>query len=57
MRQHGDTYGVLVINNTNGPCTYASKHGCDVLILPKGSTMVVWWPGGHNEIYSGRAAL
>jgi hypothetical protein len=59
MRQHGDTYGVLVINNTNGPCGYASKQGCDVLIeliLPKGSAMVVWWPGGHNEIYSGKAA-
>ncbi len=46
MRRDGDTYAVLVINSA--PCTYASGIGCirtSALILPKGSTMVVWWPG------------
>lgn len=45
MREDGDTYGVLVINSP--PCTYASGIGClrsSALILPKGSTMIVWWP-------------
>lgn len=58
MRRDGETYGVLVINNPKGPCDYASGPGCDTvmeLILPKGSEIVVWWPGGHHDIYSGRA--
>lgn len=46
MQREGDTYGVLVINSA--PCTYAFGIGCiraSALILPKGSTVVVWWPG------------
>lgn len=49
-------FGVLVINNS--PCTYASGVGCDVamtLILPIGSSIVVWWPGGHKT-FDGTAA-
>src|SRR6266568_1295027 len=52
MRHNEDTYGVLVIHNDEGPCTWASGPGCVALIdliLPKGSTMVLWWPGGHHE--------
>jgi hypothetical protein len=58
MRNAGDTYGVVVINNPRGPCEYASGPGCDVvmeLILPKGSEIVVWWPGGRHDIYLGEA--
>jgi hypothetical protein len=57
MRHDTHVYGVLVINNSDGPCTWASGPGCVgliELILPKGSTMVVWWPGGHHEIFSGK---
>jgi SCP1.201-like deaminase len=57
MRDTGQTYGVLVINNPDGPCGYASGIGCTAaieLILPKGSTMVVWWPRGHQS-YPGKA--
>lgn len=49
MRDAGQTFGVLVINNRTGPCTYASAIGCGAAmrkILPSGSTLVVWWPGG-----------
>jgi hypothetical protein len=58
MHHDRHAYGVLVINNDEGPCTWASGPGCVALIeliLPKGSTMVVWWPGGHHEAFSGRA--
>jgi SCP1.201-like deaminase len=58
MRHDGDSYGVLVINNPDGPCPYVSDIGCEVamrLILPKGSTLVVWWPGGKSEVYEGTA--
>ena len=58
MRNNGDAYGVLVINNPDGPCRYASgPGGCDMaiqLILPVGSTIVVWWPGGNHKEYAGR---
>jgi hypothetical protein len=56
MRYAEDRYGVLVINNPAGPCPYASNIGCENamrLILPKGSTIVVWWPGGHHREYGG----
>jgi hypothetical protein len=49
MREANMKFGVLVINKS--PCTYASGVGCGVamtLILPAGSTIVVWWPGGHK---------
>lgn len=58
MRESSLTFGVLLINNPGGPCTYASGQGCDVimqLILPKGSTIVVWWPAGGHQTYQGRA--
>ena len=57
LRTAEQARGVLVINNPEGPCGYASGIGCVAaieLILPKGSTMVVWWPQGH-QIYTGRA--
>lgn len=47
MRDAEQTTGVLVINNPDGPCTYVSGAGCLTairLILPKGSSLVVWWP-------------
>ncbi len=58
MRRDGATYGVLVINNLDGPCRYVSGIGCAAamrLILPKGSTLVVWWPGGKSKEYEGAA--
>jgi hypothetical protein len=58
MRQVEQTTGVLVINNPEGPCGYASGAGCAVimqLILPTGSSVVVWWPGGRYARYEGRA--
>ena len=58
MRRDGDTYGVLVINNLDGPCRYVSGIGCAAamrLILPKVSTLVVWWPGGKSKEYEGTA--
>ncbi|TDQ04404.1 DddA-like double-stranded DNA deaminase toxin [Labedaea rhizosphaerae] len=57
MRSAGQTSGVLVINHPRGPCPYASRVGCGAamqLILPEGSTITVWWPGGHRA-YRGRA--
>ena len=56
MRAADRKFGVLVINNA--PCTYASGVGCGVamtLILPIGSSVVVWWPGGHKT-FDGTAA-
>jgi hypothetical protein len=50
--------GVLVINNPAGPCPYASGIGCGRamrLILPIGSTIVVWWPGGQHGSFEGTA--
>lgn len=58
MRAAGLATGVLVINNPNGPCTYASGLGCGVimqLILPVGSTITVWGPGGGHRTFQGRA--
>lgn len=58
MRDSGSTFGVLVINNPAGPCTYASGQGCAAimqLILPTRSTIVVWWPGGGHGTFRGRA--
>jgi hypothetical protein len=58
MRHDGDSYGVLVINNPDGPCPYVSDIGCEAamrLILPKGSTIVVWWPGGKSKVFEGTA--
>lgn len=59
MRDAGQTDGVLVINHPKGPCPFASNIGCGVamqLILPEGSTITVWWPGGHRS-YKGRAEV
>ncbi|HYS40155.1 MAG TPA: DddA-like double-stranded DNA deaminase toxin [Pseudonocardiaceae bacterium] len=42
----------------DGPCRYVSGIGCAAamrLILPKGSTLVVWWPGGKSKEYEGAA--
>jgi hypothetical protein len=58
MRESELTFGVLVINNPTGPCSYASGQGCGVimqLILPVRSTIVVWWPGGGHGTFQGRA--
>lgn len=58
MRDSQLTFGVLVINNPNGPCVYASGQGCGVimqLILSERSTIVVWWPGGGHGTFHGRA--
>lgn len=57
LRNAGQVHGILVINNPTGPCPYASGAGCALimqLILPKGSTIVVWWPGGRGT-YEGTA--
>lgn len=58
MRTAGQTDGVLLINNPSGPCPYASRIGCGRamrLILPVGSTIVVWWPGGQHGSFEGIA--
>ena len=58
MRHAAETYGVLVINNPAGPCPYVSGIGCELamqLILPKGSKIVVWWPGGQHKTFEGMA--
>jgi hypothetical protein len=58
LRHEGHTYGVLVINNPAGPCPYGSGIGCGtamMLIMPRGSEIVVWWPGGRHGTYLGRA--
>ncbi|HEX3781874.1 MAG TPA: DddA-like double-stranded DNA deaminase toxin [Pseudonocardiaceae bacterium] len=58
MRDAGLASGVLVINNPAGPCGYVSNVGCPFimeLILPKGSSIVVWWPGGKHGMYEGTA--
>jgi hypothetical protein len=58
MRHEGETYGVLMINNPAGPCPYSSGIGCARAmesILPKGSDIVVWWPGGKHKMYEGTA--
>lgn len=58
LRDAEQTNGVLVINNPDGPCGYASGIGCIAaveLILRSGATMDVWWPQGHQR-YTGRAA-
>ncbi|MEU6261729.1 DddA-like double-stranded DNA deaminase toxin [Saccharopolyspora shandongensis] len=56
MRDAGETYAVLVLNNQ--PCTWASGVGClraSAMILPSGSTMVLWWPNGGPTTVRGRA--
>lgn len=58
MRTAGQVKGVLLINNPGGPCPYASGIGCGQamrLILPVGSTIVVWWPGGQHSRFEGIA--
>jgi hypothetical protein len=58
MRDAEQTTGVLVMNNPDGPCTYVSGAGCLIairLILPKGSSLVVWWPGGRHARFEGIA--
>ena len=59
MRDKGSTYAVLVINNPDGMCGYVLLGlGCRqvaALILPKGSTMVVWWPSGGPVPITGSA--
>ncbi len=57
LRDAEQSHGVLVINNPEGPCGYASGIGCVAaieLILPAGTAMDVWWPRGHQR-YTGRA--
>lgn len=58
MRQRDQTFAVLVINHTKGPCDWASRLGCQQLVplmLPRGTTLVVWSPGGHRMQFSGEA--
>lgn len=58
MRNAEQRAGVLVINNPAGPCAYTGNVGCGQLaqvILPKGSSLTVWWPGGNHRAYSGKA--
>jgi hypothetical protein len=48
MRTNKISYGVVVINNREGPCGEEGEqvHACtDAVpaILPVGSTLVVWW--------------
>ena len=57
MRDAAETFGVLVINNPRGPCDCASGVGCEsapMMILPCGSTLVLWWPGGGPLVLEGR---
>jgi hypothetical protein len=57
LRDAEQAHGVLLINNPDGPCGYASGIGCTAaieLILPRGTAMDVWWPRGHHR-YSGKA--
>jgi SCP1.201-like deaminase len=59
LRDTKQARGVLVINNHDGPCGYASGIGCIAaieLVLPKGTTMDVWWTRGHQR-YTGRAEV
>lgn len=63
MRDHGITYAALVINfddpDGQGFCGYASGIGCkqaSELVLPQGSTLVLWWPSGGPKSAKGAAA-
>jgi hypothetical protein len=56
MREQNVGRGVLVINNPRGPCTGA--YSCTQVIgvlLPAGSSLTVWWPGGRTMTFSGRS--
>lgn len=55
MREHHVGRGVLVINNAEGPCpgAYSCQQVLDVL-LPPGTPLTVWWPGGRHETFTGR---
>lgn len=58
IRQRDQTFAVLVINHTKGPCDWASRLGCQQLVplmLPTGTTLVVWSPGGKRMQFSGEA--
>lgn len=58
MRDAGTKFGVLVINNDDGLCSYVMRVGCQVVvgrILPSGSTMVVWAPQGDPISITGSA--
>jgi len=50
MREGDVAFVVAVINNNGGPCSRGPQ-SCRALVqalLPRGSTMLVWWPG-QNE--------
>lgn len=58
MRNGEQAYAVLVINNPQGPCGYTGGIGCErlaELMLPAGSELVVWWPGGNHRTLTGKA--
>lgn len=47
MRDSDSRFGVLVINNVNGPCR--GVFGCTSAVprlLPEGAALVVWWSDG-----------
>lgn len=52
MRDSGETTGVLVINNSGGPCLVDDEGEVAPMsclsylpkLLPKGATLTVWWP-------------
>ncbi|SFE38852.1 SCP1.201-like deaminase [Actinopolyspora alba] len=49
MREQGQTYGVIVLNNT--VCDLTKGCGAAVrAILPRGSTLAVWEPGAREPI-------
>jgi len=59
VRHAEQEQAVLVINNPEGPCNYvAANIGClrvVELMLPEGSTLTVWWPGGKHRTLTGKA--
>jgi SCP1.201-like deaminase len=58
MRNADMDQAVLVINNPRGVCDYAAGIGCDGVVeavLPEGTTLVVWWPGGMHRALTGKA--
>jgi hypothetical protein len=59
MRQNGITDATVIINKVGGVC--GGMYGCDKAvkaILPRGSTMTVWYPGAQEpEVLPGEAAL
>lgn len=47
MRVSGVTHVVAVINNKGGPCSDGDQSCAAIVrvLLPRGSTLEVWWPG------------